>query len=74
MRRKRRGNGTPAGLKRRKRYPIPCLRSLTATILAKTAIETQRVSPRLLVAVSEYGIIPIRLLTATKPKIAHLFR
>jgi len=35
---------------------------------------TQKVNNKLLVAVSEYGIIPIKLHVSTNPKIVHTFK
>jgi len=68
IRRKSNGNGHPAGINKRKKNASPCLRNIIVCNDTKIANATQKVNIKLLVPVSEYGNIPIKLLMNTKPK------
>jgi len=69
IRRKIKGRGHPEGINNPKKYAIPCLRIINVSKVTKIDNATQKVNIKLLVPVSEYGSIPIKLLMKTKLKI-----
>jgi len=63
------GSGQPAGINKLKKYSIPCLRIIKVNKETNIDNATQKVKIKLLVPVSEYGNIPIKLFIKTKLKI-----